>query len=104
MSKLEITKEIFDTIAKLIKTNETVTYRALIYDLLGFTTKDYCTLISGMTITNLLVDYQDLKQKNTRARQLIEELTDDTEDTTCYEITKEYKEILLKMLGESDYE
>lgn len=60
--KLKQTKKVFDKIAYLINTNETCTYRFLIYDLLGFDTDAYVPLISGLTITNMLCDYQDLKK------------------------------------------
>jgi hypothetical protein len=63
-SKLNQTKEIFDKIAKLIKDNETCTYRYLIYDLLGFGFEAYVPLINGLSITNMLVDYQDIKREN----------------------------------------
>lgn len=60
--KLNQTKKVFDKIAYLINTNETCTYRFLIYDLLGFNADAYVPLISGLTITNMLCDYQDLKK------------------------------------------
>lgn len=54
--RLDQTKKVFDTIATLIKKNETCSYRYLIYDLLGFKEKDYATLLSGMALTNKLVN------------------------------------------------
>lgn len=69
--RLDQTKKIFDVIAKLIKENETCTYRYLIYDLLGFEEDAYIPLISGLAITNMLVDYQDDKEKINKALKMI---------------------------------
>lgn len=69
--RLDQTKKVFDVIAKLIKENETCTYRYLIYDLLGFEGSAYIPLISGLTITNMLVDYQDDKEKINKALKMI---------------------------------
>ena len=62
--QLEQTKKVFDTIATLINEKETCTYRTLIYDLLGFEPGCYADLISGLTITNMLVDYENLREEN----------------------------------------
>ena len=62
--RLDQTKKVFDTLATLIKNNETCTYRYLIYDLLGFEQKDYEPLMGGLAITNTLVELEDLKQAN----------------------------------------
>ncbi len=70
--KLKQTKEVFDKLAYLINTNETCSYRFLIYDLLGFQKKDYIDLISGLVITNMLVDYQDYKSRNEKAIEILE--------------------------------
>lgn len=69
--RLDQTKKVFDVIAKLIKENETCTYRYLIYDLLDFKEDAYIPLISGLTITNMLVDYQDDKEKINKALKMI---------------------------------
>lgn len=69
--RLDQTKKVFDVIAKLIKENETCTYRYLIYDLLGFEEGAYIPLINGLTITNMLVDYQDDKEKINKAIEYI---------------------------------
>lgn len=61
---LKHTKKVFDTLAYLINKGETCTYRYLIYDLLGFDLDAYIPLISGLTITNMLVDYQELRGEN----------------------------------------
>lgn len=62
--QLEQTKKVFDTIEKLILTDKTCTYRYLIYDLLGFDGSAYVPLIGGLSITNMLCEYQELKQEN----------------------------------------
>lgn len=50
------TKKVFDVLSNLIMKKESCSYRYLIYDLLGFDKSAYEPLLSGMTITNLLVD------------------------------------------------
>ena len=72
--KLNQTKEVFDTIAELIKNGETCSYRYLIYDLLGFQQKDYVDLMGGLAITNMLVDCQDYKSRCEKAIEYIEKL------------------------------
>ena len=62
--KVEQTKIVFNTLAKLINENQTCTYRCLIYDLLGFKPENYGELISGLEITNALVELQTLKDEN----------------------------------------
>lgn len=59
--RLDQTKKVFDTIAGLIQ-DEGCSYRCLIYDMLGFKTDAYVPLISGLAITNMLCDYEDLKE------------------------------------------
>lgn len=61
--RLDQTKKVFDAIAELISKNETCTYRYLIYDLLGFRHSDYETLMSGLTITNSLVEREEFIDK-----------------------------------------
>ena len=63
--RLDQTKKVFEVLAKLISEKETCTYRYLIYDLLGFTVEDgaYRELIEGMTITNFLVDVEDMREE-----------------------------------------
>ena len=61
--RLDQTKKVFDAIAELISKNETCTYRYLIYDLLGFRYSDYETLMSGLTITNSLVEREEFIDK-----------------------------------------
>ena len=69
--KLNQTKKVFDTIGGLIKNSETCSYRYLIYDLLGFQEKDYVDLMSGLSITNMLVAYEDYKQRIDKAIEYI---------------------------------
>lgn len=71
--RLQQTKKVFDTIAKLIAGNESCSYRYLIYDLLGFKEDAYCELISGLAITNMLVDYQEVKKQKDDVVEFIKE-------------------------------
>lgn len=71
--RLEQTEKVFDEIAGLIMENETCSYRFLIYDLLGFDGSAYGTLLSGLVITNMLVDYQSLKEKYNKALEILVE-------------------------------
>lgn len=91
--RLQQTKKVFDTIAKLVEDNESCSYRYLIYDLLGFKEDAYCELISGLTITNMLVDYQDLKKQKDDVVELIKK--------TPF-LYSPFKEEVLRMLGEID--
>lgn len=59
--RLDQTKKVLDTIATLIKDGG-CSYRCLIYDLLGFKTDAYVPLISGLAVTNMLCDYEELKE------------------------------------------
>lgn len=61
--QLQQTKKIFESLANLIKQNKSCSYRYLIYDLLGFEYGDYSDLIDGLTVINMLVDYQQKKSK-----------------------------------------
>ena len=67
--RLDQTKKVFKSIANLISNNKTCTYRYLIYDILGFNSGDYVDLLDGILITNMLVDYNDLKDKNKRLKE-----------------------------------
>ena len=60
--RLDQTKKVFDMLALLIKNNETCSYRFLIYDMLGFDESAYVELLSGMTITNKLVECETQKK------------------------------------------
>ena len=78
--RLDQTKKVFDTIATLIKKNETCSYRYLIYDLLGFKEKDYATLLSGMTITNKLVECETQKEVIDKIKEFIQSELDNNID------------------------
>lgn len=69
--RLDQTKKVFEVLAKLISEKEGCTYRALIYDLLGFTVEDgaYMELLEGMTITNFLVDVEDMREELNNLRE-----------------------------------
>lgn len=69
--RLDQTKKVFEVLAKLISEKETCTYRYLIYDLLGFTVEDgaYMELLEGMTITNFLVDVEDMRKELENLRE-----------------------------------
>lgn len=57
--ELTQTKKVFDVLATLINNKESCSYRYLIYDLLGFDKSAYGSLLSGMTVTNFLVECFD---------------------------------------------
>ena len=78
--RLDQTKKVFDTIATLIKKNETCSYRYLIYDLLEFKEKDYATLLSGMALTNKLVDCETKTEIINKAIEYLEEPNRDNFD------------------------
>ena len=69
--RLDQTKKVFEVLAKLISEKETCTYRYLIYDLLGFAVEDgaYMELIDGMTITNFLVDVENMREELQNLRE-----------------------------------
>jgi len=64
--RLDQTQKVFDTLANIINT-ESCTYRYLIYDLLGFDGY-YGTLINGLTITNAIVELEELRRENTELK------------------------------------
>lgn len=99
--RLQQTKKVFDTIAKLISENESCSYRYLIYDLLGFKEDTYCELISGLTITNMLVDYQELKKQKDDVVSKIKRVLDIWENKPNEIATLDLEKIL-RMLGEED--
>lgn len=69
--RLDQTKKVFEVLAKLISEKEGCSYRTLIYDLLGFTIEDgaYVKLLEGMTITNFLVDVEDMRKELENLRE-----------------------------------
>lgn len=93
--RLDQTKKVFDTIATLIKKNETCSYRYLIYDLLGFKGKDYATLLNGMELTNKLVECETQKEVLDKIKEYIKE-------NACYD--KDIKQCCRDLLtDECDY-
>ena len=58
--RLDQTKEVFETLANILNT-ESCSYRYLIYDLLGFKKENYIDLIAGMSITNAIVELEELE-------------------------------------------
>lgn len=72
--RLDQTKKVFDTIAKVIK-NGSCSYRHLIYDELGFGGKYYEELLSGMTITNAICDLEELREQHEEDLGEMEKLT-----------------------------
>lgn len=102
--KLKQTKKVFDKIAYLINTNETCTYRFLIYDLLGFDCDAYVPLISGLTITNMLCDYQDYKLRNEKAIEYIKNKQELNKMFGTITLSKDSQNELLNILGGDDNE
>ena len=72
--RLDQTKKVFDTIAKVIKEGS-CSYRHLIYDELGFGGKYYEELLSGMTITNAICDLEELREQHEEDLEEMEKLT-----------------------------
>lgn len=60
--RLDQTKEVFETLANILNT-ESCSYRYLIYDLLGFKEENYIDLIAGMSITNAIVELEELENQ-----------------------------------------
>ena len=73
MIRLDQTKKVFDTIAKVIKEGS-CSYRHLIYDELGFGGKYYEELLSGMTITNAICDLEELREQHEEKEDYINKL------------------------------
>ena len=69
--RLDQTKEVFETLANILNT-ESCSYRYLIYDLLGFKEENYIDLIAGMSITNAIVELEELENQQ---EEFIEYLT-----------------------------
>lgn len=93
--RLDQTKKVFDTLADLISKNETCSYRYLIYDLLGFEHGDYGELMSGMSITNKLVECETQKEVIDKIKEEIKKYkyTDSWGDTV---VLAKYIEDLLE--------
>ena len=60
--RLDQTKKVFEAIASIINEGS-CSYRGLIYGLLGFGCEAYCELISGLTITNAIVELEELREQ-----------------------------------------
>ena len=103
--KLEQTKKVFDTLADLISENETCSYRFLIYDLLGFDCSAYGTLLSGLVITNALVELEDYKSRIDKAVEYMKKWGEEP-DADMYMQMKQYEEFqyLLNILKGEDKE
>lgn len=105
--RLDQTKKVFDTIAKVIKEGS-CSYRHLIYDELGFEGKYYEELISGMTITNAICDLEELREQHEEDLEEMEKLTsvwkaESEEIRQLKKLNEEYKkelEIWKKKYGE----
>lgn len=70
--RLDQTKEVFETLANILNT-ESCSYRYLIYDLLGFKKENYIDLIAGMSITNAIVELEELENQQ---KEFIEYMED----------------------------
>ena len=60
--RLDQTKKVFETLENILNT-ESCSYRYLIYDLLGFKKENYIDLIAGMSITNAIVELEELENQ-----------------------------------------
>ena len=89
--RLDQTKKVFDTIAKVIKEGS-CSYRHLIYDELGFYGVNYEELLSGMAITNAICDLEDLKVQHEEDLEEMEKLTSvwKTKNEEIRELEKKY--------------
>ena len=107
--RLDQTKKVFDMLALLIKNNETCSYRYLIYDMLGFNESAYVELMSGMSITNKLVECETQKEvldkikektKNKKENCKSEIITITTGDKMYEKYIIEYLDDILELLEE----
>ena len=81
--RLDQTKKVFDMLALLIKNNETCSYRYLIYDMLGFDESAYVELISGLAITNKLVECETQKELLNKIKEWKKQ--------TLFDLNRQYK-------------
>ena len=70
--RLDQTKKVFEALEQVIKTGS-CSYRYLIYDMLGFSPIHYQDLISGLTITNAIVELEELRERINKAIELLKE-------------------------------
>ena len=96
--RLDQTKKVFDMLALLIKNNETCSYRYLIYDMLGFDESAYIELISGMAITNKLVECETQKEVLDKIKELINHYAVEDEDYS--KIYNQEEKDILELLEE----
>ena len=89
--RLDQTRKVFDMLALLIKNNETCSYRYLIYDMLGFKEENYAELISGMAITNKLVECEIQKEVIDKIKEIMNE--DDSADNIYMKLRDYLEEI-----------
>ena len=94
--RLDQTKKVFDMLALLIKNNETCSYRYLIYDMLGFDESAYVELISGMAITNKLVECETQKEVLDKIKEKCLSIKGNPEHTIVSknELVKQFLELL----------
>ena len=90
--RLDQTKKVFEAISKII-TNGSCTYRYLIYDMLGFKAENYIDLMSGLIITNAIVDLEDFQQEIKQLKEVMEELK---EYIKSYNVFKNFSFPLMK--------
>lgn len=99
--RLDQTKKVFEALADFV-INGSGSYRYLIYDKLGFECKDYADLIAGLTITNAIVELEDLREENQKLKQQLDKY-ENPEDMTlmmmwCTEKVKDENRALNKQV------
>ena len=99
--RLDQTKKVFEALADFV-INGSGSYRYLIYDKLGFECKDYADLIAGATITNAIVELEDLREENQKLKEQLDKY-ENPEDMTlmmmwCTEKVKDKNKKLKKQL------
>ena len=99
--RLDQTKKVFEALADFV-INGSGSYRYLIYDKLGFECKDYADLIAGLTITNAIVELEDLREENQELEEQLDKY-ENPEDMTlmmmwCTEKVKDENKELKKHL------
>lgn len=103
--RLDQTKKVFEALADFV-INGSGSYRYLIYDKLGFECKDYADLIAGLTITNAIVELEDLREENQKLKQQLDKY-ENPEDMTlmmmwCTEKVKDENQALKKQLEDKE--
>lgn len=81
--RLDQTKKVFEVLSEILKEGS-CSYRALIYDKLGFNPGNYEDLLAGMNITNAIVELEEFREGNLTALVLdhmIKEAADGNKDT-----------------------